>query len=303
MTGRHLLRSPARQKGMAVVSALIVVAAASVATAGIMERQAVLADTLAGERDRAQARWLLRGGLDWARILLLLDARSSAVTLRQAIWAQPISNFQIRDPASGRSATFSGVIEDEQGKFNLQRLAVNGTIRADAVAALDALLTSLNVPRGTAAGLAARVAASQPAPTRAAMAPQLRSVHDLQGVAGLSPDMLAALSPYLTILPGDTPLNVNTAAAEVLSAVIPGLGLAHARQLVEERDRGQWFTSRGDFLNRLDLPVLQGELALDVRSEWFKVSGEVVLDHSRATMQALLRRTGDAPAAVHWIEG
>lgn len=297
------LRHPAHQKGMAVIGALIVVAAASLATAGIMERQSVLADTLAGERDRAQARWLLRGGIDWARILLLLDARTNAVTTLQAIWAQPISNFEMRDPDSGRSALFSGLIEDEQGKFNLQRVAVNGSIRARELAALDTLLNTLGGPPGMAQVIAARIAASQSASHGVPAAPAVRSISDLEGIEGLTTRTLAGLSPYLTLLPQGTPLNVNTASAEVLSATLPGVSLAEARQLTQERDRGQWFTSRGDFLNRLDKPRLDADPALDVRSEWFRVSGETRLDRARAAMSALLRRAGDAPPTILWIEG
>src|SRR5690606_19832859 len=107
--------SAATQKGMAVIGALLVVAATSVATAAILERQNLLADTLIGERDRVQARWLLRGGVDWARVILQNDARHNAVTLRSAIWAQPIAGLEVRTPDGSRSALFSGLVEDEQG--------------------------------------------------------------------------------------------------------------------------------------------------------------------------------------------
>lgn len=291
-----------REKGMAIIGALVVVAAASVATAGIMERQALLADTLAGERDRAQARWLLRGGLDWARIILFNDARTNAVTLKNTIWAQPISGLELRDPHSRRSAWFSGLIEDEQGKYNLRRLAVNGTVLADELAALERLLAGLGLPGRLAATIAARVAAAQTGPQRAASAPALRTLHDLRGLEGLRLETLAMLSDYLTLLPENTAINVNTARAEVLSAAIPGLSLGEARGLAEERDRGRWFNSRGDFLNRLGEPRMAADIALDVRSQWFKVTGEVALDHARAGMRALLHRPGDEPPAIHWVE-
>ncbi len=294
-------RSTTRQKGMAIIGALLVVAAASVATASILERQSYLADTLVGERDRAQARWLLRGGIDWARILLFADARNNAVTLRSAIWAQPISGFEVRDPASGRTAWFSGMIEDEQGKFNLTRLAVDGVVQRDEVAALEKLLGALDTPTGLAGAIAHRVAAAQAGP-QGASAPALRTPQDLSGVEGMSPEALATLATYLTLLPERTPINVNTAPAEVLSAAIPGLSLGQARSLTQERDRGQWFNSRGDFLNRLAGTRDAVDAPLDVRSRWFKVTGQVTLAHAQASMQALLHRAGDAPPAVRWIE-
>lgn len=293
-----------RQKGMAVIGALIVVAAASVATAAIMERQSMMADTLVGERDRVQAKWLLRGGLDWARIILLNDARSNAVTLKNAIWAQPIAGLEIETPDGRRRAFFSGLIEDEQGKYNLGRLASNGVVLARELAAFEALLTSLGMAPQLAPAIAQRVADAQAAPGKAATAPGLRSLHDLLGIDGVTLHTVAALSEYLSVLPQRTALNVNTASAEVLSAGIPGLDLAAARSLTEQRDQGQWFTSRGDFLNRLDRqPEDIGEVPLEVRSDWFKVSGEVELDHASVGMTALLHRQGSTPPAVRWIRG
>jgi len=296
------MKKTPRQKGMAVIGALIVVAAASTATAVIMERQTMLADTLAGERDRVQAKWLLRGGLDWARVILFNDARNNAVTLRDAIWSQPIAGLEITAPDGQRRAYFSGLIEDEQSKYNLARLAVNGAVKASEVATLEILLASLDITPQLAVAIAQHMARTQAGPGRAASAPGVRSLHDLIGIEHMTLDRIAALSEYLTILPQATPLNVNTASAEILSAGIPGLDLASARSLAEQRDQGMWFNSRGDFMNRLDNPQVAADVQLDVRSQWFKVTGEVRLDHASASLQALLHRQASAPPAVRWIK-
>ncbi|MFA7668032.1 MAG: type II secretion system minor pseudopilin GspK [Burkholderiaceae bacterium] len=288
---------------MAIIGALVVVAAASVATANIMERQTLLADTLAGERDRVQAKWLLRSGLDWSRIILWNDARSNAVTLKDAIWAQPIEGLEIRAPGSTRQAYFSGLIEDEQGKYDIGRLAVNGTVTASELASLRQLLASLGLPDWLAPAIAARVASAQTGPQSEATAPGLRTVRDLLSIEGMTLETVTVVSEYLTVLPYKSPLNINTASAEVLSASIPQLDLAQARSLVEQRNRGQWFNSRGDFLNRLSDPKVAVDIQVDVRSEWFKVTGEVMLDHATASMQALLQRQGSTLPAVQWIEG
>lgn len=291
------------QKGMAVIGALLVVAATSVATAAIMERQSVLADTLMGERDRVQAKWLLRGGLDWARVILLSDARSNAVTLKNSIWAQPIAGLEIDSPDGHRRALFSGLIEDEQGKFNLARLARGGVIHPQELAALRKLLEQLGLPGQLAEHVAQRVAQGQAGPGRPATATALRSVDDLVSISQVGRAEAALLSAYLSVLPADVAVNINTASAEVLSATVPGLDLGTARVLVEERDRGIWFSSRGDFLNRLEKPELATKTKLEVRSEWFKVSGQVQLDHAASSISALLHRQGNAPPTVLWIRG
>ncbi len=303
-----------RQEGMAVIAALVVVAAAAVATAAIVERQTLLADTLAGERDRSQAKWLLRGGLDWARVILSNDARRSAVTLKDAIWAQPIVELEISPPGDARKAYFSGQIEDEQSKYNIWRLAADGMVQPQELATLERLMTRLGLPAALAAGISLRVAAAQPSQVKPSQAgsgqarpagqaaPGLRTLDDLLSVEGMSADILATLSAYLTILPQMTPVNANTASAEVLSASVPGLDLAQARALTEQRDRGQWFNSRADFFNRLSERRITPGNQIGVNSEWFKVTGEVTLDRASARMQALLQRQGDGPPLIRWIK-
>lgn len=291
-----------RQQGMAVIGALVVVALASIAAASIVERQSLLAETLAGERDRTQAKWLLRGGLDWARVILQSDARNNRVTLKDAIWAQPIAGLEISPPGQDRKAYFSGQIEDEQGKYNLARLALEGAVQPEELAVLERLMAALGMPASLAAAVAQRVAEGQGGPS-AQQAPALRSTADLLGVEGMTLDMAATLAGYVAILPQQTAVNVNTVSAEVLSAGIRGLDLARARALTERRDRGQWFNSRADFINRLGDAELEPAYPVAVSSDWFKVTGEVTLDHAAVGMRALLHRDGDRPPTIQWIEG
>jgi general secretion pathway protein K len=296
------MRNKIRQQGMAVIGALIVVAAASVITAAIMERQSLLADTLTGERDRAQAKWLLRGGLDWSRIILLSDARNNNVTLKDAIWAQPIIGFEISTPGDSRKAYFSGQIEDEQGKYNIWGLAANGEVRAEELAALEGLLASLDLQTSAATAIAQRVADTQFDQSATQASPGLRTMSDLIGLPGVSPQTASVLSHYLTILPQKVAINANTASAEVLSAGVPGLDLALARSVVQERDRGQWFTSSGDFFNRLGNPDIKPGNQISINSDWFKVTGEIRLGDTVAGTQALLHREGGRPPSVRWIK-
>lgn len=291
-----------RQQGMAVIAALVVVTAAAVVSAAIVERQAMLADTLFSERDRSQARWLLRGGLDWARVILFNDARRNPITRKDAVWAHPIVGLEVSAPGDTRKAYFSGQIEDEQGKYNIWRLAVNGVVQPQEMAVLERLLEGLNLPSALAADIAGRVASAQTGQASPQAAPGLRTLDDLLALGRMSPDTIATLSAYLTILPQKAPINANTASAEVLSASVPGLDLAQARALTEQRDRGQWFNSRADFFNRLTEPRITPGNQIDVNSEWFKVTGEVILEPVATRMQALVHRQGDDPPLIRWIK-
>lgn len=286
-----------------MIAALVVVGAAALITASILERQSMLADALIGERDRAQADWLLRGGLDWSRLILLNDARRNAITSRNSTWAQPIAGLEITTPDGQRKAYFSGQIEDEQGKYNLWRLAERGAIAPQELATLERLLVGLKLPGALAGAMAQRVAAAQPDAQGGQAAPGLRNLSDFLGADGMTPDIASRLAPYLTVLPEATAINVNTASAEVLSAGIPGLDLATARDMASQRDRGQGFNSRGDFFNRLGRADNAASNLLGVSSAWFKVTGQVTLDGAVVTMQALLQRKGGKPPVIRWIGG
>ncbi len=289
------------QRGMAVIAAMLVVIAAAALATALIEGQGRLVRVLATERHLAQAHWVLRGGLDWSRVILQLDARENATTRLDGLWTQPLADLPVGPADDPGSALFSGRIEDAQGKFNLRDLAANGQPSPAAVRSLERLLQWLGRDPALASALARRVADSQPAPGRAPAAMGLRGVDELQWVAGLGPAGVEALRPYVIYLPETVPLNANTAPAEVLGAVIEGLGLAGARGLAAQRDRGLWFVNRGDLLNRL--PELQAGQArrLDVRSDWFSVAGQVVVGDTMVGLRALLQRDRQGRASVRWV--
>src|SRR5690606_2377101 len=116
---------------------------------------------------------------------------------------------------------------------------------------LESLLQWLNIDPALAQTMARRVAQAQFREDGPPVAVGLRGIDDLRWLEGFTPRIIDALQPFVTVLPVATPVNANTASAEVLGAVVGELGLAGARELVVQRDRGLWFTNRGDFVNRV----------------------------------------------------
>ncbi len=291
------------QRGAAIIAALLIALAATVAAAAVIQRQGLLVDTLVGERDRAQAEWILRGGLDWARIILRNDGVRSPTTRLDGVWAQPIVGLNVSAFDDGREALFSGRIEDEQGKYNLRHLVSKGKIVPEEVEALGRLFTSLDIPAGLAGSVAQRLLDAEPIEDEPARAPGLRRLADLAGLPGMTAEQLRILRPYLTVLPGVTAVNVNTASAEVLGTALPSLPLAAARELITERDRGLWFTSGADFFNRLGTSAGATTGRVAVRSDWFLVSGEVAVNEAVVGVQALLQRRAGQQPVVRWMVG
>ena len=107
---------------------------------------------------------------------------------------------------------------------------------------------------------------------------------------GLSPETLAVLTPYITLLPMPTPVNLNTASAPVLEAMVPGLDMASARQWVRLRERGHWATL--DAARLAWGPAGQGIDAKlhSVSSQFFEVRGRMRIDQVVQEELALVQR-------------
>ena len=328
----NLPKTVTHQHGMAVIAALLVVAAAAIIAASMMARQSAQVRLLQAELHRVQARMLLLGGLDWARARLRSDERSSPITHRDQAWATPITNQCVSKTDDARQAWLSGRIEDEQGKFNLTNLAVDGVLELEQVQALTRLLTSLNIAAQAAPAIATRIARGQvrragrsetasdelspnedaldelskPVPTDSpALALGWQSLEDLRAIEGIDALTIDILRPYLTILPQGTAVNVNTTTPEVLAALSPKLDRNAAAVLMDRRDRGTYFNDRGDFNNQLSGVVSDLTLTakqITTTSNWFGVVGTVRIDPAVVDMRAPIERGAQTAPRTVWIQ-
>lgn len=276
----------AKQRGMAIISALLIAAVVAVLAGSMLTRQSVFTRSLEAEQLRLQGQWLLLGGLERSR-QLLWDARQKDVLTRlDQPWAR------------AQGGAFEGRIVDEQGKFNLRNLVNRGQPDAEQLQNFERLCRTLGVDPALSRRISQRVVASYVPPAKY---PMLRSLEDLGGLEGLDPLLLLRLQAYISVLPAPTWVNGNTASAEVLSAVVPQLSLSQAHGLVAERDSGQWFINRGDFVNRLHLPqVAVDTVQVGITSEWFRLRGQARREQRRVTMDALLHRPEERQPQVIW---
>lgn len=276
----------AKQRGMAIISALLIAAVVAVLAGAMLTRQTVFTRSLEAEQLRIQGQWLLQGGLERSR-QMLWDARQKDVLTRlDQPWAR------------AHGGAYEGRIEDEQGKFNLRNLVNRQQVDTEQLQSFERLCRLIGIDPAVSRRISQRVIASYESPARS---PMLRSLDELSGIEGLDPLVLQRMQAYISVLPGPTWVNGNTASAEVLSAVVPQLSLSQARGLVAERDSGQWFINRGDFVNRLHLPqVAVDSVQVGITSEWFRVRGQARREQRRVSLDALLHRPEDRQPRVIW---
>ncbi|CRM13946.1 type II secretion system minor pseudopilin GspK [Pseudomonas sp. 35 E 8] len=276
----------AKQRGMAIISALLIAAVVAVLAGAMLTRQTVFTRSLEAEQLRIQGQWLLQGGLERSR-QMLWDARQKDVLTRlDQPWAR------------AQGGVFEGRIVDEQGKFNLRNLVNRQQVDTEQLQSFERLCRLIGVDPAVSRRISQRVIASYVPPAKY---PMLRSLDDLSGIEGLDPIVLQRMQAYISVLPGPTWVNGNTASAEVLSAVVPQLSVSQAHGLVAERDGGHWFINRGDFVNRLRLPHIEVDsVQVGITSEWFRLQGQARREQRRVTIDALLHRPEDREPRVIW---
>ncbi|CAM3089897.1 HxcX atypical pseudopilin [Pseudomonas floridensis] len=320
---KKLIFTSPGQRGSAIISALLIAAIVAVIAAGMLTRQGVLTRSLEAEQSRVQGSELLLGGLEVSRQLLWDSRQRDPLTRLDQPWAKPIGS----DSQGVLQGDFEGQLQDQQGKFNLRNLLTNQQLDVGQQRSFERLCEMIGIDVALAQRISQRVITSYPrllsspvatgaassfdsgrvtSPASAqtllpATQPMLRSLEDLRGVAGLNEASLARLDHYVSVLPSNTWVNGNTASAEVLAAVIPGLSLSRAQTVVSERDRGLWFVNRGDLVNRLRVPKLTVDhLNVGITSEWFMLRGQARAQQRQVRIQALLHRVGDSIPRVIW---
>jgi general secretion pathway protein K len=308
------------QRGAALISAMLVVTLVATLASVALWQQWRHVEVESAERHRVQSSWLLNGALDWSRLILREDALAGAKSGNTATdhltepWALPLkeaklSAFLAQDQQlrEGDPEVFlSGQITDVQSRINL----TNWVEASDSKGppqfnqpmqiALVRLFNVLGLPllelerlaqAWRTASQAAKLAKPEAGqavvnlPSGAALLPQ--QMAQLQWL-GLSPDTVQRLSPFVTILPQPTPVNLNTASAEVIYATVLGLDLATAQQFVQQR-------SRAHFGNLSDAGKALGGKTLEARwhavgSRFFEVWGRLRMEERTHEETALIFR-------------
>lgn len=303
------MRARRAQAGVAAITAVLVVAVAASAAAVMLAQQSALLNQAALIAARAQADLHARAGLDWARGILAEDARAGGVDSLADRWAQPIAGLPVE------RALVSGRLTDEQGRFNLNNV-VRGNERSQPdIQILRRLLEGLALAPDLAEAIVdwidfdadlAGPAGAEDAyylalarPYRAANQAMVQ-VEELHRVRGFDAKAVARLKPFVTALPARTPVNANTAAPEVLAAILPELGPEEVRSLVASR-AGRPFRSRDDLRERARKAAPNAIASdLDVGSAWFSAQVLVQQDEVELATEALIRRGANAATAIIW---
>jgi general secretion pathway protein K len=328
MRRRHApLRSRARQRGVAIVTALLLTTLAVTIVASLFWQQQVQVRSIENQRLHLQTRWILRGALDWARLILQQDNIDSRVTAETSVWATALAETRLDDYVERErndnekfDATLSGRIQDAQARYNLGNLARARDINPDQLRVFQRLLEGLRLNSTLAKNVAEEVARSQmlkvdpanppnggakppstavPMDGREPLPPQ--RVEDLLAVAGFSQEAVEKLRPFVIVLPPeqeDTEINVNMAPPELLAAMIDNFSVSEAANLVQYRKRTPFYDQNG-FTSYMGSNRAV-KVKYGVKSNYFLVESHIRLGRAALDAEALIKR-GSKNANVVWI--
>ncbi|WP_454910476.1 type II secretion system minor pseudopilin GspK [Stutzerimonas chloritidismutans] len=307
------------QRGVALITVLLVVAIVTVVSAAMVARQQLSIRASSNQLQARQAWHYALGGEALAQAMLARDLRAGATGETGANgeaaavdhllepWAQPLPAFEIDQ---GKILVR---IEDLAGRFNLNDLLRDQQPNPAAVQQFRRLLLRLQISAPYAERLLDWIDPDQQpsgelgaednaylgldTPYRSA-GRRLHDLSELRLLQDMREEDFQRLAPYVVALPPNVPLNVNTASAMVLSSLSDNISLGAAESLVELR-RAAPFRNSAAFLAQPALAgtTLQGT-ALAVGSQFFQATSEVRLGDRRLALVSLLQREQDGSVRV-----
>lgn len=284
------------QRGAAIIVALFVTSLVTIASVAMIERlrmdlrrtELIINDT--------KARLYAEGSIAWAMEQLNANLKRKKPDIITDIMPlhSPVNKIE--------NAHIYSTIYDQEGLFNINNLtdpetqqgfiqlmkAIAPNMKVDDVKNLIIALRDWISPTGTNNQLDEYYAKQSPA----YVAPHrlMVSISELRLVKGMTPRLYAKLSPFVTALPEQTKLNINTAPPQVLMSLSPSLSLDAANAIVNHRKQHP-FTTVESFLqfdivknNRLD------DKKINIISAYFLVKTSVKIAHQEKILYTLLHR-------------
>ena len=295
--------APGRQAGVALLTAMLTVTLVATLAAAAAWQQWRDVAMEAAERARVQAGWILVGAQDWSRLVLREDLRAGGTTDHLAEpWAVPLQEARLstflaaennvaQDASTDMNDAFlSGQISDLQARLNLANLVKDGELQNADFRRLSRLFERLGLSPQELSRLVEGVRQAQaPAGRDSDNAPLQPPTPTLLGWLGIAPATVAALAPHVIWLPERTPVNLNTAGPDVLSAVLDGLDPAGVQTLLRARE-ARHFRNLQEVRDLLGPQRAVLEALHGVGSSYFEVRGRLRLGDTVVEERSLVRR-------------
>jgi general secretion pathway protein K len=286
-----------RSRGVALITAMLISALAAMVAANLAWDNALDVRRTMVLLNRDQGVQVALGAESWIMNILRQDLEDGQTDHLGELWASdlpplPIDNGEVY-----------GIIEDLQGRFNVNNLVDNnGNIDTEALEQFRRLLNALGLdPRFagiTADWIDSDLDASFPdgaedsiytgmiPPYRTANQ-ALTTVSELAAIEGMDRATFTLLEPHITALPGRTTVNVNTATPAILMSLDENMTPSDVESLLAERETAGFADIQTSFASLVTPDVLN---SLDDSTQYFRLKVVVRIDTVRVTLYSVLQR-------------
>lgn len=303
------MKNDSSQRGIALLTILVMVALATILAATIAKRQTNTAENTGYLMRQDQSLLYAKSAEAFFSELLIQDSDNGGnIDHLQENWAKPMPAFPVED------GFISGRLLDESGKFNLNNLLkADGSVDDSARRWFEKLLQRVGLP----AELSQAVIDWQDAddettgamgaesnyyqgldPSYLASNTRFHQVEELKLVRGFEGKNYDLIAPYVTALPEATKINMNTAAPLLLASIDPKLDVKTLEQELKAKQAELAYFNSVEDLWKLNAfsgiePQNKTDAAawLDSKSNYFTAQIEVVLsERKRQFSSAMMRK-------------
>ena len=300
------------QKGVALITALLIVALATVITVELSTRLQLDIRRTGNIISSDQALLYMMEAEYWSRRILKADRDNNNYDHLDEDWAMEIPPL----PVEGGS--IQGKLSDLQACFNLNSLYQAGAVNTLAQGRFRRLMQQLSNPPTTDLSQAiidwidneADVITGIPDgaedgyylnlewPYRSANQ-AIKSISELRLIKGFEENsIIEETKDWLCAFGSAANINVNTAPAEVLESLAAGISETVAADIIANRQTAPYETM-SDFLTINNLStILTDTNGLSVSSDYFLLETEAKIGPARTLMYSIIQREGDGKTQV-----
>lgn len=303
------MKDDSSQRGIALLTILVMVALATILAATIAKRQTNTSENTGYLMRQDQSLLYAKSAEAFFSELLIQDSDNGGnIDHLQENWAKPMPAFPVEN------GFVSGRLLDESGKFNLNNLLkADGSVDDSARRWFEKLLQRVGLP----AELSQAVIDWQDAddettgamgaesnyyqgldPSYLASNTKFHQVEELKLVRGFEGKNYDLIAPYVTALPEATKININTAAPLLLASIDPKIDVKTVEQELKAKQAELTYFNSVEDLWKLNAfsgiePQNKTDAAawLDSKSNYFTAQIEVVLsERKRQFSSAMMRK-------------
>ena len=303
------MKNYSSQRGVALLTILVMVALATILAATIAKRQTNTAENTGYLMRQDQSLLYAKSAEAFFSELLIQDSdNGSSIDHLQENWAKPMPSFPVED------GSVSGKLLDESGKFNLNNLVKADGNQVDDSARrwFEKLLQRVGLPaelsqavidwqdtNDEVTGAMGAESSYYQGLDPAYLTPNTKfhSIEELKLVRGFEGKNYDLIKPYVTALPEQTKVNMNTAPALLLASIDPKVDVkAIEQQLKVKETELAHFNNVGDlwklsaFSGIDEQSKTDAASLLDSKSNYFTAQIEVVLSERKRQFTSLMMR-------------